>query len=143
MKSKMKLSFGERLFNIFNFCLMLLIIIITLYPMIYVVAVSLSSAEYVQANLVRLIPKGFTTSAYLEVFRNEFFWTSYRNTVVYTVVGTLINMSLTSMLAFVLSRKELLFRKGITLLVVFTMFFKSSLQSCVKVSSTMFTPSIA
>lgn len=114
-------------FTVVNTIVMILVIVITLYPLLYVLSISLSSTEYVQANMITFYPKGFNTSAYKEVLRNQYFWGAYKNTVVYTAVGTAINIVLTCTLAFCLSRKELIWRKGITLFVVFTMFFGGGL----------------
>lgn len=114
-------------FEVTNTFIMILIICITLYPLMYVIAVSLSSTEYVQAGIVKIIPKGFNFGAYLEVMDNRFFWNAYKNTLVYTVIGTAINLAFTCTLAFCLSRKELIFRDQISLLVVFTMFFSGGL----------------
>lgn len=106
---------------------MTIIICITLYPLLYVVAISFSSSEFVQANMVKIIPKGFNFGAYAEVMGNEFFWTAYKNTILYTIVGTSINLVFTCTLAFCLSRKELIFRDAISILVVLTMFFSGGL----------------
>ncbi|NLL71738.1 MAG: carbohydrate ABC transporter permease [Epulopiscium sp.] len=114
-------------FDIINTLLMTIIICITLYPLLYVVAISFSSSEFVQANMVKIIPKGFNFGAYAEVMGNEFFWTAYKNTILYTVVGTSINLVFTCTLAFCLSRKELIFRDAISILVVLTMFFSGGL----------------
>lgn len=118
---KEKLS--DKVFNIINVSVMILIIIVTLYPVIYLISKSLSSVEYVKAGMVYLLPRGFSLSAYKEVFSNELFLTSYRNTIVYTFLGTVINLAMTTSMAYCLSRRNLVFRKTITLLVVFTMFF--------------------
>lgn len=113
----------DKVFNVINVSVMLIVIVVTLYPVIYLISKSLSSVEYVKAGMVYLWPKGFSLSAYEEVFSNELFLTSYRNTIVYTVLGTAINLAMTTSMAYCLSRRNLVFRKTITLLVVFTMFF--------------------
>ncbi|MBO5008644.1 MAG: carbohydrate ABC transporter permease [Clostridia bacterium] len=113
----------DKVFNVINISIMLLVIVVTLYPVIYLISKSLSSVEYVKAGMVYLWPRGFSLSAYEEVFSNELFLTSYRNTIVYTVLGTTINLVMTTSMAYCLSRRNLVFRKSITLLVVFTMFF--------------------
>lgn len=120
-------SIGAKVFNVVNGIIMAVIIAITVYPLLYVLALSLSSAEYVQAGLVNLIPKGFNLQAYKQVLGDEYFWKSYGNTVLYTVVGTTINLLLTSTFAFCLSRKNLIFRKQLTALIVFTMFFSGGI----------------
>lgn len=101
--------------------------LVTLYPILYLVAKSLSSVEYVKANMVYLLPKGLNFSAYQQVLENELFLIAYKNTIIYTVLGTVINLVMTTSLAFCLSRKNLIFRKTITVLVVCTMFFAGGL----------------
>ena len=120
-------SFGSKTFDVVNTILMIIVLIITLYPLLYVLAISLSSTEYVQANLVTIIPKGLNLQAYHQVFPDKYFWIAYRNTILYTVVGTVINLVLTSSFAFCLSRKDLIARNTITILVIFTMFFSGGL----------------
>lgn len=118
---------GAVIFDIANAALMILLVCITLYPIVYEVAISFSSAQYVQANQVTLLPKGLNTDAYKKLIAYQLFWRSYLNTIVYAVLGTCINLTLTSMLAFCLSRRELVFRKQITLFIVVTMFFSGGM----------------
>lgn len=115
------------IFDLVNIGIMMFVIIITLYPLIYVVSVSLSETDYVMSNQIWLLPKGFNLASYKMVFKNTFFWGAYKNTLVYTTVGTAINMAFTTVLAYVLSRRELVFRKTITMLIVFTMYFGGGL----------------
>lgn len=120
-------SIKSRTFDAFNIILMGFIIIITVYPLVYVLALSLSSTEYVQAGLVKVFPKGFNLDAYNQVFGDKYFWIAYKNTIIYTVLGTTLNLFMTATFAFALSRKNLIYRKQITMLVVFTMFFSGGL----------------
>ncbi len=118
---------GPGAFELANGLLMLAIVAATIYPFLFVVAVSLSSAEHVMANRVVLIPMGWTTAAYREVFANSLFWVAYRNTVIYTCVGTMINLALTCTLAYAISRPELPLRRLITFLIVLTIYFHGGL----------------
>lgn len=120
-------SFGAKAFNVINALLMAVIVVITIYPLLYVLALSLSSAEYVQAGMVNLIPKGFNLESYKMVFKDKYFWKNYGNTILYTVVGTAINLFMTATFAFCLSRKNLICRKQLTALIVFTMFFSGGM----------------
>jgi putative aldouronate transport system permease protein len=98
-----------------------------LYPFITVLAQSFSGAGAIKAGLVNLWPVDFNLDTYRAVAQNDIFWRNYRNTVVYTVVGTTIAMVLTTVFAFVLSKKHL---RGRTLLIgiaVFTMFFNGGM----------------
>lgn len=120
-------SLSAKTFNVINGILMAVVIIITLYPLVYVLALSLSSSEYVQAGMVSIIPRGFNIEAYKQVFTDNHFWKSYGNTIVYTVLGTALNLAFTSTMAFALSRRDLIGRKPLNMLVVFTMFFSGGL----------------
>ena len=118
---------GELIFRCINGLIMLLVVAVTLYPLLYVLAVSLSSAQYVQAGMVTIFPKGLNLEAYREVMSDTYFWSSYKNTIVYTVTGTALSLFLTTMLAYCLSRPNLFGRKQISFLILFTMFFSGGL----------------
>lgn len=120
-------SLASRMFDIINIFLMILAICITLYPFLYVVSISLSSRNFVTRNMVTLFPRGFQLNAYRQVFEQERFWIAYKNTIIYTSVGTFINLFFTCTMAYALSRKKLVFRKSFTVLVIFTMFFSGGM----------------
>lgn len=111
------------LFTVINTFIMLLVAAVMLYPFVYMLAVSLSGDVYVMKGEVTLWPKGFNLRMYELVLGDPKIWTSYRNTIVYTLLGTAIAMLVTSMGAYALSRKDMMFHKGFTLMIVFTMFF--------------------
>lgn len=102
----------------------ILLIVITLYPFLYIVFASLSKSSKLEAYTGLLWrPLGFSTAAYAEVAKNQNIWTGYANTLFLVVVGTTLNILLTGIGAYVLSRKSFYLRKPITLMIVFTMFF--------------------
>lgn len=72
-------------------------------------------------------PLGFSTEAFKEVFKNQSIWSGYANTLFLVIVGTALNVLLTSIAAFVLSRKNFPLRRPVTLLILFTMFFGGGL----------------
>ena len=76
---------------------------------------------------VLLIPKGITFRAYTLVFENNEIWVGYKNTLLYTFAGTAINIVLTVMAAYPLSRREMVGRRFFTLVVLFTMYFNGGL----------------
>jgi putative aldouronate transport system permease protein len=126
-RRKQRVSRGYRVFQVFNAVILTGVVIVTLYPFVNVVARSLSDEAEIIAGRVNLWPRGFNVTAYKLVMSDPMFWTNYRNTVVYTVVATVISMVLTTCYAYVLSKKHL---KGRTVLVgiaVFTMFFSGGL----------------
>ncbi|HIY24698.1 MAG TPA: carbohydrate ABC transporter permease [Candidatus Brachybacterium merdigallinarum] len=101
--------------------------LVTLYPFVNVIAQSFSSEGYIISGQVNLIPRGFNVETYKVVMADSMFWTNYRNTVVYTVVGTLIAMALTTTFAYALSKKRLKGRTVFIGIAVFTMFFNGGL----------------
>lgn len=120
-------STGDKIFITINAIVMFLVMVIVLYPLIYIISASISDPMYVNNGDMWLIPKGITFEGYDRVFRNMDIWTGYRNTIFYTVVGTLINLVLTIPCAYALSRKDLEGRNYIMVLFIFTMFFSGGL----------------
>lgn len=120
----MKRSLGERIFAIFNYFLLIVLAIVTLYPFLYVVFASLSEpAKLLMTEGFLLKPAGFTLAAYKSVFVTEGLFSGYANTIFYTVAGTALNMLATVMAAYVLSREQLMLRRFFTLMFLFTMYF--------------------
>lgn len=116
--------------RIMDSCVNLVSVIIlaaVLIPLIFVVAASFSDPDMVLKGKVLLWPQGFTTKAYTMVFENEDIWLGYRNTIFYTLAGTAINILMTVMAAYPLSRKEMKGRRSFTLLLIFTMYFNGGL----------------
>ncbi|WP_121609111.1 carbohydrate ABC transporter permease [Mesobacillus foraminis] len=124
----MKKSLGERLFDYGNTIILILLSIVTLYPLLYILIASVSDPTYVaQARGIMLAPKDFTLEAYKMVFKNPMIVTSYLNTLFYVVVGTTVNILLTSLGAYALSRKNMMWKNIIMFMIVFTMFFEGGL----------------
>ena len=94
-----------------------------IYPLLYVISASFSSPEALIAGDVVLFPKGFNFSAYKYVFQNDNIMTGYKNTLCYTVVGTLYTMFLTVCAAYPLSKKDMKGQSFFTIMITFTMFF--------------------
>lgn len=125
---KIKLSPGEKIFSIFNYALMAVIIVVMLYPLLYVLFASVSDpASLMSRRGLLWAPVGFSLEAYKRVFENPMILLGYRNTLFYVTAGTIINVFMTAIGAYVLSRRNLMFRRPITLLIVFTMFFSGGL----------------
>ncbi|ADL68507.1 binding-protein-dependent transport systems inner membrane component [Thermoanaerobacterium thermosaccharolyticum DSM 571] len=123
----MKESKQYKIFKVVNTIIMIIVILVTLYPFWYLVSLSLSSEKYVYAGLVSIFPRGFTLKTYQVLLAEKEFWTSYKNTIIYTIVGTLISLFLSTLLAYPLSKKRLKGRGIILGFVVFTMFFSGGL----------------
>ncbi|MFI7062105.1 carbohydrate ABC transporter permease [Kribbella sp. NPDC050124] len=120
-------STSYRVFQVFNVAILLLVVVLTLYPFLNIVAQSFSSESAISAGKVNLFPVGFDTSTYQVVMNDAMFWRNYGNTVLYTVVATAISLVLTTCMAYVLSKKHLRGRTFIIGFVVFTMFFNGGL----------------
>lgn len=103
------------------------ILLIVLYPLIFVLSASFSDPQKVLNGDMWLWPVGFTLDAYKEVFNYSNVWMGYRNTIVYTLVGTVINVALTTLAAYPLSRRDLPGRNVFMFLITFTMFFHGGL----------------
>lgn len=122
-----KKSIGSQLFDTGNVLIMLLLMFATFYPLYYILVVSLSGGHAVMRGEVAFWPKDFTLSTYQLIFDDPSIWRSYANTVLYTAVGTAINVVCTAMCAYPLSKKEFYGREFFTLMIVITMFFSGGL----------------
>ena len=123
-----KESTGERLFGIGNVALMLALIVVTLYPLLYVLFASLSNPSLLAGHRGLLGgPLSFTFEAYRRVFENPMILTGYRNTLFYVIVGTGLNVFMTTLGAYALSRRNLLWKSPVMFFIVFTMFFSGGL----------------
>ena len=119
---------GEKIFNVFNYILMAILVLVTVYPIWYVAIASFSSGEAVSTGKIMFWVKDFTLDAYIQVFGTKNLLTSYMNTIYYAVVGTLLSMVLTTTAAFGLSRRDFPFKKQITLFFMFTMWFGAGMM---------------
>ena len=120
-------SFGSRLFDKLNFVFMILLILATIFPLYYVAIISLSDGNAVMRGEVHLFPVGFTLKAYNLVLGNVAVPRSLWNSLVYTVVGTTINLVMTTLCAYPLARARFSGRKFFTWMVTLTMFFSGGL----------------
>ena len=125
---KKQKSPGDRIFISMVYVLMGLMGLICLYPMWHVVMASFSDPlELMRHTGVILKPLGFSLEGYRVVIENPNILPSYFNTIVYVLVGTAINMFLTILGAYALSRKGFMLKRPLTLLIVFTMYFNAGL----------------
>ena len=123
-----KKSVGENIFDSFNYILMVLLAIVTLYPCYYVLIASVSNPQMIFDNNGMLFyPKGFSFTAYKNVLRYAPLWRGYLNTVFYVGVGGLLSVVVTVMTAFALTRRDLPFKNFIIMAFVFTMYFSGGL----------------
>lgn len=118
---------ADKVFNVINLFLLTLILLSVLYPLIFVLSASFSNPAIVLKGDMWLWPKEFTTEAYQRVFENKGILMGFYNTFKYTIIGTAINVTLTIMAAYPLSRKDFKGRNLIMGMFVFTMFFSGGL----------------
>ena len=107
--------------------IMIFVILITLYPMLVMLAGSFSGSSAVMRGEVTIIPKEFTLENYKIVFSMERLWPSYLNTIIYTVVGTVVGVVVTAMTAYPLSKRRFVGRRVFNVLIMFTMLFNGGL----------------
>jgi len=115
------------LFSAINVIILLVLAFVTLYPFIHMAAVSLSGNVYVLQGEVTWFPRGFNVNNYDVVLNDPRILTSYRNTFIYVIVGTAISLIVTSLGAYALAKKNMLFHRGFTLMIIFTMFFNGGM----------------
>jgi putative aldouronate transport system permease protein len=119
---------GEKIFSCFNALVMILLITITAYPILYVLFASFSDSIELAKYMGPLYrPLGFSLAGYQIVLRNPNILIGYKNTIFYVAAGTLINLSLSSLGAFVLSRKNYYFKKPFMVMILITMYFSGGL----------------
>ncbi|WP_420491318.1 carbohydrate ABC transporter permease [Neobacillus drentensis] len=103
------------------------VFLIIAYPLYFVVIASVSDSTLVSTGQVTLIPKGFSLFGYKEIFHDSRIWVGYKNTIIYTVLGTFVNLLFTLPAAYVLSRQEFKARRVIMIIFIITMFFNGGL----------------
>nr|WP_324254064.1 carbohydrate ABC transporter permease [Paenibacillus sp. 1001270B_150601_E10] len=123
-----KLTLGERVFEVFNILFMIMLCIVTLYPFYYVLVASLSDPSWiVQQRGLIWYPEGINIEAYIRVLDNPMILQGYLNTLFVVTVGTLINVFMTALGAYGLSRQNVMWKNPIMFFIVFTMFFSGGL----------------
>lgn len=127
MRNEIKQSRKDNAFNICIYIIVIVLTLLVLYPVIYVISASFSNSEAVAQGKVWLLPVDFSIEAYKAVFRHKDLWIGYRNTIFYTVAGTVINVVLTMICAYPMARKDLVGRKALSMFFTFTMLFNGGM----------------
>jgi putative aldouronate transport system permease protein len=120
-------SFGDRVFMFFVYLFLVVVLLIVLYPMVYIVSASFSSPLAVTAGKVWLYPVDVSLRGYEVTFQNPQIVTGYLNSLFYTVAGTFISVVLTVFVAYPLSRRDLYGSNVLMLLITFTLIFSGGL----------------
>lgn len=123
----MKRSKDDIIFDAINTLILGAVLLIVLYPLYYVVLASISDPYLAATGSIGLFPRKPTFMAYRNVFNNADIWSGYRNTLIYTILGTALSLSLTLPAAYVLSKKFLPGRSILTWFFLFTMYFNGGL----------------
>jgi multiple sugar transport system permease protein/putative aldouronate transport system permease protein len=124
---KIKYGRADSIFTIVSYALLAFAFLIVIYPLIYIVSASFSSPYAVMSGRVFLFPVEPTLNGYRAVFNSRQIWTGYANSAFYTIFGTSINIVMTILAAYPLSRKDFYGRNLIMAIFTFTMFFSGGL----------------
>ncbi|MFD0681372.1 MULTISPECIES: carbohydrate ABC transporter permease [unclassified Paenibacillus] len=123
----MKASAGEKLFYMFNYCVLFVVGISCLIPIVYTLSVSFSNADAIRSGLVSLWPIGFSLESYKSLISGTPVIRAFGNSMIITVVGVILSMMFTIMAAYPLSKKYFYYTRFFTLAIVFTMLFSGGI----------------
>ncbi|THF84477.1 carbohydrate ABC transporter permease [Cohnella fermenti] len=124
---RIKPSRPDRIFELANMFFLCLLLLVVLYPLVYVTSASVSDPQDVNSGSMWLYPMHVTIEGYHRVFQNPDILTGYRNTILYTILGVLINLAVMVPCAYTLSRKDLPYRNAMMMFMLVTMFFSGGL----------------
>lgn len=125
--AKVRKSTTETIVDILIYLATYLVIIVSVYPFIYVLSMSISDPKHLLDGSIWLYPKGFSLGSYERLFQNPEIWIDYYNTIFYTVSGTAISVVVTCMAAYPLARRVFFLRKPMMMMIVLSMFFSGGL----------------
>ncbi|NIK78574.1 putative aldouronate transport system permease protein [Paenibacillus castaneae] len=120
-------SKSDFLFDLFNYSILTIGMLLILYPLFFVLIASFSDPNYIYSGDVWLFPKGFTVDGYQRIFNDASIWIGYGNSMLYATLGTLISVSFTLLAAYPLSRKDFVGRNLFMWFFMLTMFFSGGL----------------
>ena len=118
---------SDTIFDTANVIIMCVLLLIFIWPLWFVVAASFSDPNELWMGNVVLLPKGFTLEAYEKLLEYSDIWVGYKNSILYTAAGTLVNLAATVALAYPLSRKDFMPRNLIMMMLIVTMYFSGGL----------------
>ena len=136
-RHKMQESGADRVFYAIVFILSITTFIVITYPLWFVIIASISNSDLVNQGKVTLLPKDIRFYGFQQIMKDSRIWIGYRNTIIYVVVGTLLNMIVTMPAAYALSRKDFKARNPVMFYFVFTMYFSGGLVPTYMVVSKM------
>lgn len=118
---------GDLLFDAVNVFLLCIFLVVIFYPLYWVIIASISDPNLVNAGAITLYPKGLSASGYQKLINTSKIWRAYGNTILYTLIGTALNLIVTVCGGYALSRRQLPLRSVVMKLLIFTMFFNGGL----------------
>ncbi|MCB2307053.1 carbohydrate ABC transporter permease [Clostridium estertheticum] len=118
---------GDKVFNTFNAIFMVVIVVVTLYPFLNILAISFNNASDTLRGGIYIWPREWTLFNFSSIFATGFLYHAFFISVLRTVISTVLNLFFTTMLAYTLSRKEYFLRKFITTVFVLTMYFSAGM----------------
>ena len=127
-KRKISETRADRVFDVMNYVILTICLLLVAYPLYFVVIASISDPVDVNAGKVILYPVKATMDGYRRILEYDSFFSGYRNTLLYTGLGPLVNMLSTVPAAYALSRKDLVGRNFFMMLITFTMIFSGGLM---------------
>lgn len=127
MRKRYKLSKDDLIFEIVTKAFLTIFVVIVFYPLYFVLIASVTDPVYVNSGDFLLYPKGFTLMGYERIAQDDRIITGYGNTIMYTLCGTILGVSVTMLAAYALSRKDLPGSRTIMLLFIFTMYFQGGM----------------
>ena len=126
-RNAIRLAKGDRFALSVIYLLLGIAVFVTLYPLIFVFSASISDPNEVYAGRVWLLPKGIQWQGYAEVFSSKWVFVGYRNSLIYLLLGTALNIFVTFTGSYALSRKDIYLRGLLTGIIVFTMWFNGGM----------------
>lgn len=126
-KKKIKRSRGDVIFDTIIYVITALLILVTLYPMYFIIIASISNPADVSNGNVTFYPMGVTLKGYSELFKYEQLWTGYRQTIIYALLGTAFTLVVNIPAAYALSRRDLVGGRFFTVFFLIPMFFTGGL----------------
>lgn len=126
-RSRKKHSRADQVFYVMNAIIMTALFVIYAWPLWFIVIASVSDPNYVTLGQVLIFPKGMHLGGYKLIAENQDIFRGYINSIFYTVVGTALNIVLTICAAYPLSKKDFMFRKFVTIMLIITMYFSGGL----------------
>ncbi|MEK5444969.1 MULTISPECIES: ABC transporter permease subunit [unclassified Fredinandcohnia] len=120
-------SLSDKAFDIMNTIFVAVITLIIVYPLIFVISASISDPDAVNSGRMWLWPVDVSFAGFQRVFQNDAIWVGYKNTIIYTIVGTLLHLLVLLPCSYALSRKELKGKKILLWVILITMLFSGGL----------------